>query len=131
MPRSERIILGTPPPHRRPSLTPMIDVVFLLLVFFMLAARFGQDNAIPLAAATAGGDGYEGAPRLVAVSPDGIRLNGAAVGLTELPEALRPLMPGNDAIVVVRPVQDVVLQELVIVLDALSAAGFSRVVLAE
>ena len=29
-------------PHkvRRPSLTPMIDVVFLLLVFFMLAARF-------------------------------------------------------------------------------------------
>ena len=27
---------------RKPSLTPMIDVVFLLLVFFMLAARFGR-----------------------------------------------------------------------------------------
>ncbi|MEM8656825.1 MAG: biopolymer transporter ExbD, partial [Pseudomonadota bacterium] len=38
--------LGPPPPSRRPSLTPMIDVVFLLLVFFMLAARFGQDMAL-------------------------------------------------------------------------------------
>ncbi|MEO0362761.1 MAG: biopolymer transporter ExbD, partial [Pseudomonadota bacterium] len=34
-------------PRRRPSLTPMIDVVFLLLVFFMLAARFGVELAMP------------------------------------------------------------------------------------
>lgn len=29
------------PARKRPSLTPMIDVVFLLLVFFMLTAHFG------------------------------------------------------------------------------------------
>ena len=34
--------------RRTPSLTPMIDVVFLLLVFFMLASRFGVDMEIPL-----------------------------------------------------------------------------------
>ena len=34
--------------RRRIGLTPMIDVVFLLLVFFMLAARFGGTDAIPL-----------------------------------------------------------------------------------
>ena len=39
-------------PRRKPSLTPMIDVVFLLLVFFMLASRFGQDNILPLVAGT-------------------------------------------------------------------------------
>ncbi|MFC6760360.1 ExbD/TolR family protein [Sulfitobacter porphyrae] len=40
-------------PRRRPGLTPMIDVVFLLLVFFMLASRFGQDRALPLSAGAA------------------------------------------------------------------------------
>lgn len=35
---------GSPPPRRRPSLTPMIDVIFLLVVFFMLAARFGAEG---------------------------------------------------------------------------------------
>ena len=41
-------------PRRRPSLTPMIDVVFLLLIFFMLAARFGMEGALP---SVVGGDG--------------------------------------------------------------------------
>jgi biopolymer transport protein ExbB len=44
--------LRRPRIRRRISLTPMIDVVFLLLVFFMLAARFGQDQALPLAIGT-------------------------------------------------------------------------------
>lgn len=46
--------LGSPRPRRRPSLTPMIDVVFLMLIFFMLASRFGQETTLPLGAA--GGD---------------------------------------------------------------------------
>lgn len=37
--------LGAPRRTRRPSLTPMIDAVFLLLVFFMLASRFGGGGA--------------------------------------------------------------------------------------
>jgi Biopolymer transport protein len=39
--------------RRRPGLTPIIDVVFLLLVFFMLASRFGQYRALPLSAGAA------------------------------------------------------------------------------
>ena len=58
-----------PPRHsRRPSLTPMIDVVFLLLVFFMLAARFGHDLSLPMATG-GGGDAYDGPPRLVVIGP--------------------------------------------------------------
>jgi len=39
-----------PERHRTPfiSLTPLIDVVFILLVFFMLATRFGQFYDLPV-----------------------------------------------------------------------------------
>jgi len=122
---------GRPARRRRPSLTPMIDVVFLLLVFFMLAARFGIEQAIPVGAALAGGGEYRGAPRLVTVTPEGVRLNGRSVDLAALPEALRPLMPDNDALVVLRASGGADLQAVVGVLDALGAAGIGRVALAE
>ncbi|MEM9060871.1 MAG: biopolymer transporter ExbD [Pseudomonadota bacterium] len=128
---SEAISLGTPAPRRRPSLTPMIDVVFLLLVFFMLAARFGVDNAMPLSPALAGGGEYKGAPRLVSVAPDGVTLNGQRLPLETLPSELALLMPNENAIVVLRAETDTTLQDLVTVIDRLSAAGMTRLVLAE
>jgi biopolymer transport protein ExbD len=38
---------------RMPNLTPLIDVVFLLLVFFMLTSHFIREEAIPLSLPTA------------------------------------------------------------------------------
>jgi biopolymer transport protein ExbD len=35
--------------RRGPGLTPLIDVVFLLLIFFMLATRFDRESVLPLA----------------------------------------------------------------------------------
>lgn len=49
----------------------MIDVVFLLLVFFMLAARFGMDTTLSLATVPTGVSTYNGAPRLIEVAPNG------------------------------------------------------------
>ncbi|MEO1283127.1 MAG: biopolymer transporter ExbD, partial [Pseudomonadota bacterium] len=37
------------------SLTPLIDVVFLLLIFFMLASTFLKFSAMPIAGAKGGG----------------------------------------------------------------------------
>ena len=34
--------------RRSPGLTPLIDVVFLLLIFFMLATRFDLETSLPL-----------------------------------------------------------------------------------
>ncbi|MEM9139808.1 MAG: biopolymer transporter ExbD [Pseudomonadota bacterium] len=130
MPPSE-FAFDTPRHPRKPSLTPMIDVVFLLLVFFMLAARFGMDMAIPLQPAAQGSGGYTGAPRLVSVTPEGVLLNGAAVPQSQLAQQLRALMPDENAIVVVKPVQGATLQAVVDVLDTLSGAKITRVVLAE
>ena len=61
----------------------MIDVVFLLLVFFMLAARFGPDMTVPLV--TAGGEQvYQGPPRFVRLDGDALSLNGIRMPLEQM-----------------------------------------------
>ncbi|MCU0910746.1 MAG: biopolymer transporter ExbD [Rhodobacteraceae bacterium] len=115
--------------RRRPSLTPMIDVVFLLLVFFLVAVRFAPEGAVPLDRAGAPTP-WQGAPRLVEVRPGpSVLLNGRPVEPATLADALAPLMPGADAPVVLRPGGGASLQDLVGVMERLRAAGFDRLVL--
>jgi len=113
---------------RKPSLTPMIDVVFLLLVFFMLAARFGQDVLVPLST-FGGGSNYEGPPRLIVITDAGLSLNGSAVSVNGLAERLSPLMSQPDDTIFVQPREQSDLQRLVDVLDALRTFGFVNVVI--
>ena len=116
--------------RRRPSLTPMIDVVFLLLVFFMLAARFGAPLAQPIALAAPGGtETYEGPPRLVEIGPDALRLNGLPV--IDLPGALRPLMQNEDDTVILRALPGTSVQRLVDVTATLKDAGFTGMAVVE
>ena len=117
-------------PRRRPSLTPMIDVVFLLLVFFMLAARFGQDNAVTLTTGGGGGD-WQGAPRLVELRADAILLNGVVTDPARLAEAVRGLLPTPDAPVILRADDKADLSRLTAVLDLLRAGGITNLVLVE
>ncbi|WP_371061471.1 ExbD/TolR family protein [Rhodosalinus sp. 5P4] len=117
-------------PRRRPSLTPMIDVVFLLLVFFMLVAQFGRDAALPLATA-GGGAGWSGPPRLVEIFPDRVTLNGRAVDETGLAAALAPLTETPADPLVLRPVAGADLQRLADVAETLRAAGHSQLLLVE
>lgn len=124
------IAFGQPRPRRRPNLTPMIDVVFLLLVFFMLVSRFGTDRALPLAVAGAQG-GYSGPPRLVEIAPSGLMLNGAPVAPEALAQALAPLMAAPDDVIVLRGRDGADLQALVTVMQGLAAAGYTRLVLVE
>ncbi|MWD27050.1 biopolymer transporter ExbD [Aquicoccus sp. SCR17] len=121
-----------PRPRRKPSLTPMIDVVFLLLVFFMLASRFGMDAVVPLPLTSgAGQTAYEGPPRLVDILPEGVRVNGVAVAEDGLARALEPLMTGPEDIVILRGRDGATLQRVVSVNDALQAAGIRKIVLVE
>lgn len=121
---------GADRPRRRPNLTPMIDVVFLLLVFFMLASRFGSDHAIPLLVAGQG-SGYSGPPRLVDITPDGVALNGVAVAPEALAAALAPLTDGPSDMIVLRAKEEASLQAVIAVMDRLGTAGFTRLVLSE
>lgn len=119
------------PPRRTPiGLTPMIDVVFLLLVFFMLAARFANEGAIAVPLATEGEPGLN-SPRLVDVSPASLRLNGIETPLGDLVSAVTDLEWNIDDVVVLRPRDAADVQRLVDVLQTLTDAGYSNVVLLE
>lgn len=115
-------------PRRKPSLTPMIDVVFLLLVFFMLASRFGLDAVLPLPLA-AGGDEYTGPPRLIDVGPEHVELNGRAV--EDLVAAVAPLMEEPTDMLILRGAEGATLQRIVEITEALARAGYTSVVLVE
>lgn len=121
-------------PRRRRSLiglTPLIDVVFILLIFFMLASRFLDWRAIDLssAAETAVGAGAQEA-LLVEITGDGVRLSGAAVTLEELErEARNRLAGGEIERAIVKPAPGVPLQRTVDALDRLKAAGVSNMTL--
>lgn len=124
------IRFGPDTPRRRPNLTPMIDVVFLLLVFFMLVSRFGIERVIPLSFAGSGGT-YTGPPRLVDLGPLDVRLNGVPLAPDDLVAQLGLLMTGPDDAIILRARDGADLQALVAVMERLGQAGFSRLVLVE
>ena len=117
--------------RRRLNLTPMIDVVLLLLVFFMMVSRFGGVQGIPVAVAGGGVGQWSGPPRLIVLGADGAALNGVAVPVEALAARLAPLMAGPDDPVILRAGEGAAVQDLVTVLDALRAAGIARVIVAE
>lgn len=108
----------------------MIDVVFLLLVFFMLASQFGHDKALALTAAGAGA-GYDGPPRLVDISPDTLALNGLAVALGDIAGQLAGLMDDPQDIVILRPRDGARLQRLIDVAETLRSAGIAHLAVVE
>lgn len=116
--------------RRRISLTPMIDVVFLLLIFFMLAARFGIEDAIELDLAGAA-QAYDGPPRLLEVHPDEVRLNGVRVDPAALVSELEGLTSTRDDVIVLRSRDGASVQRLVDLMGHLRQAGFATLVLAE
>ena len=123
-------IAALPRRRRRLNLTPMIDVVLLLLVFFMMVSRFGGLQGVPLVAAGAPSGAWSGPPRLVTLDGQGVTLNGVPVPLDRLVAALRPLMAAASDPVVLRT-KDAPVQTLVSVLDALRAGGITRAVVVE
>jgi biopolymer transport protein ExbD len=115
-------------PRRRPDLTPMIDVVFLLLVFFMLVSRFGAETGLPLQVAGAASD-YSGPPRLVDIGAGDLRVNGVVVD--DVVQALAPLMANPQDTVILRAGAGVDVQRVVTVMATLRAAGMAHFVLVE
>ncbi|MFK7746084.1 MAG: ExbD/TolR family protein [Roseobacter sp.] len=116
--------------RRKPALTPLIDVVFLLLVFFMLAAQFGRETAIDLARSGASGT-YDGPPRLITLLPGGVLLNGVPRDEATLADALAPLTAGPDDTIVLQARDGADVQRLTDLAARLTAAGYTRLVLVE
>jgi len=114
------------PARRKNSivLTSLVDVMFVLLFFFMLASSYLDWGAVDV---NIGGAG----PKLVMPVPGHVhqlqllpgkqlRLDGKPVALSQLAATLE-----RDARVIVQPQAGVPLQEMVSVIDQLKAAGVS------
>ena len=112
-----------PERHRAPfiSLTPLIDVVFILLVFFMLATRFGQFNDLPVNVQPAESTANQRDEWLVVdVNADGsLILNGVRF----TPAAIADRLEKQSQKVWVTVSPDVTLQQALRAVDDIKAAG--------
>ncbi len=121
------------PRRHRIGLTPLIDVVFILLVFFMLASSLMDWRGLTLATGSGKpADPDSPPPARVTVLADGrLRLNdrvypNAAAVATEL----RPAIDAGDvASVIVAPADDTRLGPTVAAFDALAGAGIDALAL--
>ncbi|MGA1561542.1 MAG: ExbD/TolR family protein [Gammaproteobacteria bacterium] len=120
-------------PRRWLSLTPLIDIVFLLLVFFMLATQFAREQALPLdvpGRAVASSDASLSGALLVRVRATGeVDIAGQGVTLDQLQQRVSALVSarGEEHRVILRSEQGLDLQRLVQVLDRVRDAGATHV----
>jgi biopolymer transport protein ExbD len=109
------------------NLTPLIDIVFLLLVFFMLTSHFIEEQAIDidLPKAKNGSDVIEKEYVEVVVNPEGeLLVEGRRVQLEHLEETIRGALHAPGAKYVrLRGDHDARLGLAVSVIDAARAAG--------
>ncbi|MEM0934549.1 MAG: biopolymer transporter ExbD [Pseudomonadota bacterium] len=111
--------------RRALSLTPLVDVIFLLLLFFMLTSTFSRFGEIEVSAAAAGdGGGAVTDTRFLQLTEEGVRLAGRTVEAEALPE----LLEGERVLVALGP--SVTAQQLVDLLGVLRGVpGLSLTVL--
>ncbi len=109
------------------DLTPLIDVVFILLVFFMLASSYVEWGAINLMSGSDLASDTGNRPTLtLSLGSDGVLRDSAGVPLYEgerLLDAVMARLDGQRGPVVVAPSQSVSLQTVVSALDTLTLAG--------
>ena len=114
------------------SLTPLIDVVFLLLIFFLVTSEFEDEERrmdIVLPSATSAVP-MVGQPREIIVDIDRegeIYLRGQQVSLGELEGLLRTAVANNptNQTAIIRADQETAFQPVVSVMDACNRTGIS------
>jgi biopolymer transport protein ExbD len=133
-----RPILPPHPPRRRRAsfvLTSLIDVIFLLVIFFMVTSQITPFSLIPLGPVATEGAGAPPVADLATSPPVSLRIlagavsiGGKRVPMAEIGEALSRLRQGGVGALVVSSSTAATVQDLVTVLEATRAAAFADVV---
>ncbi|MTI17123.1 hypothetical protein E1162_07700 [Rhodobacteraceae bacterium RKSG542] len=120
--------------HRRGavvSLTSLIDVIFLLLMFFMLSSSFAKYQRIDLAGAAPSQTAAQREALLIAVAPTGdLLIDGSLMSLAVLPAYLHALPKDPLPILAVKPQAGASVQQLVDVLEAIESVGLDATLVA-
>ncbi|WP_454274874.1 biopolymer transporter ExbD [Roseovarius sp. MBR-154] len=95
-------------------MTSLIDVIFLLLLFFMLSSTFSRFSEVELSAARAGAVGTSDVETsFLQLGETTLRLNGQELGLAALPDRLVDMSPESGRLqVIVSMADDVTAQRL-------------------
>lgn len=124
---------GRAPIGQQLNMAPLIDVVLLLLIFFMLTSTFYTAQAIELQLPSAStSTPTDDQPVVVALSKAGeITVNGSVVAMDVLIEILRPLLSTTEKpAVTLKTEATTSVQQMLDVMDAVRAAGGQRVAIA-
>jgi biopolymer transport protein ExbD len=118
--------------HTHLEMAPLIDVVFLLLIFFMLTTTFMVQEAVELQIPQSETAGEADPSALVIVlSHSDLTFNGESVSLEELKNALlEPLRSDSDRAVTLMTDAEMPVQRILQVMDSIRSAGGRNVALA-
>jgi biopolymer transport protein ExbD len=117
--------------RRRLSMTSLIDVIFLLLLFFMLTSTFSKYGEVELMAAGQGSKTQDRQKLFVTLGAERLMLNGQQADLARIADLVR-LQPqdGGGHLVLISPDDTASAQRLVDLLTALrQVEGLQTVVL--
>lgn len=108
----------------RLSMTSLIDVIFLLLLFFMLTSTFSKFGEVELMAAGQGAGAGERQMLFVSLNEDSLSLNGQPADLERIADLIK-LQPqaGRGHLVLISPGEDASSQRLVDLLSQLRQVG--------
>ena len=125
---------GTRRRHRRPiiNITPLIDVMFLLLIFFMVSSTFrehlGIDITLPRAAT--GSEQAEDGHEITVKTSGDIFIGQRLVSVEELRESLTALVAEEpEAVITLRADEAAAFQRVVTVIDTVRGVGGMRLVI--
>lgn len=125
------------PVHKqyRPNLTPLIDVIFLLIVFFLLSSNFTRQNTIELNVSSLGkGASHKtGKTTIVVILEDKhtYYINGRKYKITTLGATLRQkITTEEEKEVILKTGEKITLQDLVTAMEIIKQAGVEQIILA-
>lgn len=122
-------------PRSRIPLTSLIDMVFTLLLFFVLTTRFTELDQLELnvsqTPATAAERSQQNptTPLTILLKKDIVQIGDSLFSYANVATAVKPYLPGMA--VVIASEKDVSVQQMVQVLDAVKLAGANEITLKE
>ena len=118
--------------RKRIILTPMIDVLFIILIFFMLVSSFNLDRGIKIQSFSELGSSMNSKViAVIDIGKDKRLINGLEVKIDKLADELINLGTKKDIQIFLRPSEDLPVQDMIDVFDELSLENFQTIYILE
>ena len=118
--------------RKRIILTPMIDVLFIILIFFMLVSSFNLDRGIKIQSFSELGSSMNSKViAVIDIGKDKRLINGLEVKIDNLADELINLGTKKDIQIFLRPSEDLLVQDMIDVFDELSLENFQTIYILE